>query len=194
MGWRFPLLELILVAGAAFAAALLLLPGLPYRYGTAFDLAAGRRLDYRQLLGITFYTHEHQSILSRYYQKYIGSLPDETDWIVESSAVQLPRALQPLRPRQPLPRYSPIRDAIIELNAILARQETPGNSAGRMLPEACAAAIEQTLAVARLSNNPEMVFDYVRGLKQVIERSKGEISATAFPTAVQFLSAAQAAD
>jgi hypothetical protein len=194
MRWRFPLLEIILVAGAAFAAALLVLSEMPYRYGTAFDLIAGRRLDYRQLLGITFYAHEHQSILSRYYQKYVGSLPDETDWIVESSGVQLPRALQPLQARQPLPRYSPIRDAIIELNAILAQQETPGNSAARMLPEACAAAIEQTLAVARLSDNSELVFDYVRGLKQEIERSKGEIGANAFPTAAQFLSTAQAAD
>jgi len=194
MGWRFPLLEIILVAGAAFAAALLLLSAMPYRYGTAFDLIAGRRLDYRQLLGITFYTHEHQSILSRYYQKYVGSLPDETDWIVESSGVQLPRALQRLQPRQPLPRYSPIRDAIIELDAILARQETPSNSAGRMLPEACAVAIEQTLAVARLSDNPALVFDYAHGIKQRVEQSTGEIGAIAFPTAEQFLSSVTAAD
>jgi len=187
-------LEIILATSVAFAAALLMLPALPYRYGTAVDLIAGRRLEYRQLLGITYFAQERQSILSAYYQKYIGPLPDEKFWVVESSSVQVPKVLQPLLPAQPLPRYSAVRDAMIELNALLARQEAPGKPAGRLTHEARGAAIARTLAIVRISGESELAFDYVRELQRQFENKTGELGPSAFPTAEQYLSTVYSTD
>jgi hypothetical protein len=191
---RFPLLELILAMSASFACALLALQVMPFRYGTAVDLIAGRRLEYWQMLGITYKTQPHWSILSVYYEKYVGSLPDEKQWAVESSAVQLPDVLQPLLPAPPLPRQSPLTDAIVGISSLLARQEVPGGAPGRLTPQARAAVIERTLAVARLSGRTDIAFDYVRGLQQQFDKNAGEFGPGSFPTAEQYLAGIQASN
>jgi len=191
---RFPLLEIVLVALASSACTLIMPAMLPYRYGVAIDLIAGRRLEYRQLLGITYFTKPHWSILSVYYQKYVGSLPDDNQWVVESSAIQLPAVLKPLQPPPSLPRQSPLTDAVVGICSLLSRQEAPGGAPGRLTAEARAAAIVRTLAVARLSGNPELAFSYVVGLQRQFEHNVGEFGPEAFPTAEQYLAASQATE
>jgi hypothetical protein len=187
---RFPLLELFLVILGGIAGALLLVQLTLYEYGTAVDLVAGRRLDYRRLFGIVFLAKERRSILSGYYREYVGQYPDETHWVVSSSGIQRPFVLQKYLPEPPPPRHTAITDAIHELNQFIEQQEHPRGSL--LSHQARAAVIERTLKIARLSGDAELAFNYVRGMRNQFDDLEGIVGPSAFPTAEQYLDMMQA--
>ena len=189
---RFPLLELLLVILAGFAGALLLVQLTLYEYGTAVDLVAGRRLDYRRLFGIAFYTKERRSILSGYYREYVGRFPDETHWVLASAGIQRPFVLQKYLPEPPPPRQTAITDVIHELNQLIAQQLHPSGSL--LSTEARAAVIERTLEVARIGGDSELAFNYVRGVRNQFDDLEGMVGPEEFPTVEQFLAMTRAAE
>lgn len=184
---RFPLLEILLVIATAFAGALLLPQVLPYRYGIAVDLVAGRWLYYRQLPAMTFYAEERQSILAVHYRKYVGPLPKQTRWVVSSAGVQYPKWLIELVPPQPPPQPSTVTDAVHEINQLVQYRIATDQVEGRLSDAARGAIIERSLDLLRRPDGGTLAFNYLRGLRRQLRDTEGWINPDDFPTPEEYL-------
>ncbi|GEM_PF-4863011 len=176
-----------LVLAAALAPLLLLTGLLPRYHGRALDLTCGRELEFEEVLGVRARSSVRASALSRSYKRYVGALPDEHHYMILWVAKLPPSWLSPHTGPAPPPRPGLLSDVVHELNQLVADSTYGEQPQDRLSFAARGAAIDRTLTILRLTEDPQLAFNYVRGLARQLNAASEQLDADDFLTAEQYL-------
>lgn len=177
----------VLVLAAVLAPLVLLTGLLPRRYGRALDLTCGRELEFEEVLGVRVKSELRASALSRNYKRYLGPLPDEHHYMVLWTVRLPPSWLAPHAPPVPPPRPGLLSDVVQELNQLVADSTYGEQPQDRLSFAARGAAVKRTFAVLQLTEDPQLAFNFVRGIRRQLDGATGQLGPDDFLTAEQYL-------